>query len=123
VAATPARRAICPSSALVEAGAGVRFSVRLGERPAPAFVVRHAGAVHAFLNICAHRGVELDWDAGRFFDIEGRWLICSTHGALHDPSSGACIAGPCHGSALTPLPVSEIDGEVCLILKDGLDLA
>jgi nitrite reductase/ring-hydroxylating ferredoxin subunit len=101
----------------------VRFRVRLGERPAPAFVVRHAGVAHAYLNVCAHRWVELDWERGHFFDMTGRWLICSSHGAMYDPATGQCVGGPCRGQRLTALPVSERDGEVSLILQDGLDLA
>lgn len=123
MAATPATRSICPSGALVEGGAGVRFRVRLGERPITAFVVRYAGTPHAYLNVCAHRWVELDWEHGKFWDLTGRWLICSSHGALYDPVNGKCVAGPCRGAALTAVPVVENDGQVSLVLKDGLDLA
>jgi nitrite reductase/ring-hydroxylating ferredoxin subunit len=102
----------------------VRFSVHLGgARPAPAFVVRYGGAVYAYLNVCAHRWIELDWERGKFFDMTGHWLICSTHGATYDPATGRCVGGPCRGDRLTALPVAEQDGEVSLILKDGLDLA
>ena len=114
---------ICPSAALVDGGAGVRFRVQLGARPASAFAVRSGGVAHAYLNTCAHRGVELDWEPGRFFDAAGQWLVCSTHGALYDPASGNCVGGPCRGARLTALPVHEADGNVCLVLKDGLDLA
>ena len=118
-----ADKPICPSAALVEGGAGVRFRVRWGARPAAAFVVRAGGVARAYLNTCAHRGVELDWEAGRFFDVAGQWLVCSTHGALYDPASGNCVGGPCRGARLTALPVREDDGNVCLVVTDGLDLA
>jgi nitrite reductase/ring-hydroxylating ferredoxin subunit len=101
----------------------VRFSVRLGEQPVAAFVVRFGGVARAYLNVCAHRWVELDWEQGRFFDADGRWLMCSTHGALYDPVTGGCVGGPCRGAGLTALPLREQHGEVCLVLKDGLDLA
>jgi len=102
----------------------VRFNVHLGGvRPAPAFVVRYAGVVYGYLNVCAHRWVELDWERGKFFDMTNRWLICSSHGALYDPESGLCVSGPSRGERLTTLPVCERDGEVSLILRDGLDLA
>lgn len=112
---------ICRSGALVEGGDGVRFTVRHAARSLSAFAVRKQGVVHAYLNRCAHRGVELDWEPGRFFDRDARWLICSTHGALYDPTTGACVAGPCAGGALAKLPVVELDGQVYLASPDELD--
>jgi nitrite reductase/ring-hydroxylating ferredoxin subunit len=59
-------RRLCDSSQLVDGGRGVRFDLpdpdRLGAGgTAPAFVVRHAGRVFAYLNRCGHVSVELDW--------------------------------------------------------------
>ncbi|MSQ21025.1 MAG: Rieske (2Fe-2S) protein, partial [Betaproteobacteria bacterium] len=39
-------------------------------------------------------------------------LICSTHGALYDPATGACRGGPCRGNGLIPVPVVERDGTI-----------
>jgi nitrite reductase/ring-hydroxylating ferredoxin subunit len=105
---------VCPSAALVDGGDGVRFEVWLGDTAHAAFAIRYEGRVHAFLNRCAHAGVELDWQPGRFFDADGMVLICSTHGALYDPATGACLGGPCRGAGLVPVAVDEIDGEVIL---------
>ena len=116
-------RHICASDALVEGGVGVRFQVWVDGSAASAFVVRYQGAARAFLNVCAHRGVELDWEQGQFFDVERRWLICSTHGALYEPATGHCVSGPCQGASLVPLPVNEQNGEVGLVAREGLDLA
>ena len=73
---------ICASSDLTDKGDGVRFSVKHGDESLPAFAVRYEGKVYAYLNQCAHREVELDWDEGKFFDNDQRYLICATHGAL-----------------------------------------
>jgi nitrite reductase/ring-hydroxylating ferredoxin subunit len=121
--ATAANRPICAGSELVESGAGARFYVRLKGQQFCAFAVRYQGVVRAYLNVCAHRSVELDWEQGKFFDVQQRWLICSTHGALYDPASGQCVDGPCQGAALTSLPVDERDGIVHLITNDDLQLA
>ena len=107
-------RLICDGAALVDAGLGVRFEVEYFGEPAPAFVIRKNGRVHGYLNRCAHVGVELDWQPGRFFDADGMVLLCSTHGALYDPASGACRGGPCRGGGLIPVAVEEIDGAVVL---------
>jgi nitrite reductase/ring-hydroxylating ferredoxin subunit len=112
------RVAVCPSDALVDSGAGVRFEVEQGGARHPAFAFRFAGRVHAYRNRCAHVGVELDWQPGRFFDADGIVLICSTHGALYDPETGECRGGPCHGAGLEPVAVEEIDGQVVLSMRD-----
>lgn len=101
-----ARQLICASTALVDGADGVRFTVRRDDGTFPAFAVRYRGHVHAYVNRCTHRGVELDWAPGRFFDADGRHLICATHGALHHPETGACMGGPCNGG-LAKLEVIE----------------
>lgn len=111
---------VCASNQLQEGGYGVRFLVEHG----PAFAVRHAGRTVAYLNRCAHKLVELDWQEGEFFDVARRYpgaaigamdfLVCTTHGALYDPANGVCVGGPCRGAALTLVPVREADGAVWL---------
>lgn len=107
-----AERLICLSAALAEAGRGVRFQVEYFGEPAPAFVVRKNGRIHAYLNRCSHVAMELDWQEGVFFDLGGRDLICSTHGATYDAASGHCIGGPCNRTPLVKLKVEERDGNV-----------
>lgn len=77
-----------------------------------AFVVRFDGAVHAYLNRCAHVPMELDWQPGVFFESEGLYLMCSTHGALYQPATGLCVSGPCRGRSLLALSVTETDGQI-----------
>jgi nitrite reductase/ring-hydroxylating ferredoxin subunit len=107
-------RVICASAALDEGGDGVRFEIERTGATASGFAIRFAGVVHAYLNRCAHVGVELDWEPGKFFDSERLLLICSSHGALYDPSTGACLGGPCGGGGLEKLAIEERDGEVLL---------
>jgi nitrite reductase/ring-hydroxylating ferredoxin subunit len=109
-----AARVICSSAELVDAGRGVRFETQYRGEMAVAFVVRHEGRVHAYLNRCAHIAMELDWQPGVFFDAEGRDLICSTHGAVYSAASGKCLGGPCSGGPLVKLPVAERDGFIVL---------
>jgi nitrite reductase/ring-hydroxylating ferredoxin subunit len=106
------QRLICASGALADSGPGVRFMVDYFGAPAPAFAVRSAGRVHAYLNRCAHVAMELDWREGVFFDSAGRDLLCSTHGATYDARSGGCLGGPCSGRPLVKLRVEERDGVV-----------
>jgi nitrite reductase/ring-hydroxylating ferredoxin subunit len=56
--------------------------------------------------------MEMDWQAGVFMDSTQRWILCSTHGAAYEPTSGRCVAGPCGRGQLTRLAVQEQDGRV-----------
>ena len=107
-----AARLICPSQALADSGSGVRFEVEYFGSPAPAFAIRYRGTVHAYLNRCAHVAMELDWQEGVFFDLAGRDLLCSTHGATYDARNGRCLGGPCGGTPLVKLRIEERDGMV-----------
>jgi nitrite reductase/ring-hydroxylating ferredoxin subunit len=116
-------RLICPSAALAEGGKGVRFELEAppataaGSRPAfepTGFAVRFHGEVHGFVNRCPHMGTELDWEPGEFFEEARLYLVCSTHGALFEPATGFCIAGPCRGASLERLRLSEVQGQVIL---------
>jgi len=106
---------ICPSAALAEGGRGVRFRLRQGDDEEKGFALRHGGAVRAFVNRCPHMGTELDWQPGEFLDVTGLYLVCATHGALFEPATGYCVAGPCCGASLERLPTREDDGEVLLL--------
>ena len=104
--------AICPSDALLEGGRGVRFPVQAFGDKATGFVVRYHGAVHAYLNRCAHVPIELDWVEGEFFESSGLYLMCATHGAIYVPDSGYCAGGPCKGAKLRTIAVLEADGMI-----------
>jgi nitrite reductase/ring-hydroxylating ferredoxin subunit len=110
-------RVICSSGELVDSGDGVRFEVKVDGKLEPAFAVRYDGRVYAYINRCAHMPMELDWSPGKFFDIPGLLLICSTHGAVYQPKTGKCLRGPCFKDGLDPVAVEERDGRV--IVKDN----
>lgn len=101
----PRRVRLCAPARLEDGGRGLRFRLWRGGTWWPAFAVRYEGRVRAFLNRCAHRGVELDWEPGVFFSADGRALLCATHGARYHPATGACLGGPCGG----PLAVLEVE--------------
>ncbi|MBB1633050.1 Rieske 2Fe-2S domain-containing protein [Cupriavidus sp. UME77] len=105
-------RHLCAAEDLADGGAGVRFVVEVGGRPVSAFVVRFEGAVHGYLNQCAHVPMELDWQEGQFFESSGLYLMCATHGAVYAPDSGLCVGGPCRGASLAKLRVEVRDGNV-----------
>jgi len=108
------RLRVCASSDLVDQGLGVRFDLAPDQ---PAFAIRSDGLVHAYLNRCAHVPVELDWLPGQFLDDRGVYLVCASHGALYEPSTGACVDGPCRNQHLRKLPAVEHEGSVWVDLS------
>ncbi len=103
---------LCPSAELEESGKAHVFDVLLWHRPAHAFALRFEGRVVAYLNRCAHVPTEMDWQPGEFLDSERRFIVCTMHGAVYEPATGHCIAGPCPGARLMPVPVVENGGQV-----------
>jgi len=104
--------ALCAGAELAEAGTAHMFDVMLWRRPARAFALRFEGRVVAYLNRCAHVPTEMDWRPGEFLDTERRFIVCSMHGAVYEPTSGHCIAGPCAGQRLMAVAVVERAGQV-----------
>lgn len=104
------------SSDLHEKSRGLRFDLpHLGEH-ATGFVIRFEGKPRAYVNQCAHMPVELDWNEGEFFTLEKDFLICATHGACYEPSTGQCVFGPCKGKQLQVLKVVEESNQVLICL-------
>ena len=108
-------RLICAAAELAECGKGVRFTLASQGGEEKGFAIRHFDAVCGYVNRCPHMGTELDWQPGEFFDLAGLYLVCSTHGAIFEPKTGLCVAGPCRGASLEPLQVREQGGEVFLL--------
>jgi len=103
---------LCDAAGLEEAGRAHVWEVRLWGAPARAFALRFDGRVVAYLNRCAHVPVEMDWEPGRFLDLDRRYILCQVHGAVYEPANGRCIAGPCRGERLMAIDVIEREGHV-----------
>lgn len=102
---------LCQSADLQDSGRAVPFDVSYAGQTCRAFAVRFEGQVQAYLNRCTHVAMEMDYQPDRFFDTEGRWLLCATHGATYAPDTGACVGGPCRGG-LVKIHLSESQGVV-----------
>ena len=81
-------------------------------------MVNHAGRVHAYVNRCPHVGTPLDLWPNEFFAEDGRVLVCATHGAIFEPDTGLCPAGPCVGDSLQRLGVREEGLELVVSCPD-----
>lgn len=80
------------------------------------FVVKKDGVVYAYINSCPHTGAPLNWQGDQFLSYDSRYIQCSLHGAMFRIEDGACLAGPCPGTCLQPVPVKVENG---LIIVDG----
>jgi nitrite reductase/ring-hydroxylating ferredoxin subunit len=101
---------IHPDARRLREGDGVRFEIELDGVRRAAFAVRWKGSVFAYVNMCRHESLELDFGDAHYFDEDYDALVCCHHGARYRPDDGMCVAGPCLGGRLTRLAVEERDG-------------
>lgn len=80
----------------------------------PAIAVRYESLVRAYINQCAHLGIELDIRPGHVFSQSGDTLICAAHGAEYRAEDGTCASGPCFGEPLARIAIREENGKVFL---------
>jgi len=106
-------RVVCRLADLDRHGARA-FTIGAGEWPLRGFVVRAGQEVRGFVNRCPHAGHPLNLLPDRFLSPDGTLILCCSHGALFEKSSGYCVAGPCAGRSLTPVPVEVHEGWVLL---------
>ncbi len=105
-------RVVCRLSELGHAARG--FTLGCGEWPLRIFVVKAGDAVHGYVNRCPHAGHPLDLLPQRFLSADGALILCASHGALFEKATGYCVAGPCAGRSLTPVPLQVRYGLVML---------
>jgi nitrite reductase/ring-hydroxylating ferredoxin subunit len=97
------------------------FTIGAGDWPLRGFVVRAGAHLRGFVNRCPHAGHPLNLLPDRFLTPDGALLLCSSHGALFEKLTGYCVAGPCAGRSLTPVPLAVRSGFV--MVADGVDIA
>ncbi|HWO41568.1 MAG TPA: Rieske 2Fe-2S domain-containing protein [Candidatus Eisenbacteria bacterium] len=84
-----------------------------------AFLVNDRGRYYAYVNRCRHMPTPLDFVRDQFWSEDGRYLMCYTHGALYEPSTGRCVSGPCKDQRLYRLPVRIENGEILVGCPEG----
>jgi nitrite reductase/ring-hydroxylating ferredoxin subunit len=111
-------RVLCSLSELDETGSR-GFTVGEGDWPLRGFIVRTANGIAAYVNTCPHAGHPLNFRPNKFLTPDRNLIMCASHGALFARDNGLCIAGPCPGQALTPVPIELLGGYV--LLAQGVD--
>lgn len=115
-----AGRVVCSVADLDAHGGARAFTVGSGDWPLRAFVVRVGADVRGYVNRCPHAGHPLNLRPHKFLTPDGTLLLCSSHGALFEKQTGYCVAGPCTGASLRPVPLTVAAGYV--MLADSVDV-
>ncbi len=112
-------RVICRVEDVADKGSRA-FTIGRGDWPLRGLLVSAGPKILGYVNHCPHAGHPLDLVPGRFLSAGGSLILCSSHGALFEKASGYCVAGPCAGKALTPVPLRIDSGFV--MLADEVDV-
>ena len=78
------------------------------------FAVRLDDEVFAYVNVCPHRQMPLNWKPDVFLAYDKSRIQCTMHGATFDIRQGHCLTGPCPGQSLQSVPIVIEDGIVRL---------
>jgi nitrite reductase/ring-hydroxylating ferredoxin subunit len=114
-------RAICRFAELSDPGTRA-FTIGSGDWPLKGFVVRKDNQVYAYLNRCPHAGHPLNWQANDFLTLDDALIMCRSHGARFDISTGLCVGGPCGGAYLRSIAV-RIEHDYIMLVEDPDALA
>ncbi|HXQ63774.1 MAG TPA: Rieske 2Fe-2S domain-containing protein [Steroidobacteraceae bacterium] len=109
-------RVVCALADLADPGSRA-FTIGRGDWPLRGFVVRRGSAVHAYVNCCPHADHPLNLRPHEFLSPDGSLVLCNSHGALFEITTGLCVAGPCAGARLQRVPV-EVTGGYVLVAAD-----
>lgn len=85
------------------------------------FLVRFGGRVMGYENVCRHIPITIDYGDNQFFTQDGTQIICQTHGAIYDPTTGKCMRGPCQGASLFRLQIEIKEGAIWLTSTDRIE--
>jgi len=89
---------------------GKDIQFKRGDHQINIFVQKNGERYHVFENSCPHAGTPLNMFGDKFLNVDGNFILCRTHGALFDKSSGKCIGGPCKGDYLNPVAFEVREG-------------
>ena len=93
-------------------GATKKFALHCNGSNVEGLLVCFHGQFYAYVNLCCHIPISMDWMDNRFFTEDNRYLICANHGATYEPTTGECLWGPCFGASLVSIPLEVSEGRI-----------
>lgn len=78
------------------------------------FVVRDGDEAFAYVNVCPHRFLPMNWKPDVFLNYQKTRILCVVHAATFDLRDGSCLGGPCPGQSLEKIPLHIENGVVRL---------
>jgi nitrite reductase/ring-hydroxylating ferredoxin subunit len=84
--------------------------IEFKNKPTSAIIFVFDGAVYAYINHCMHMHRPLNCEEEAVFDETGKYLRCSMHGFIFEPTTGECQSPVCLGQHLQALRIEEIEG-------------
>ncbi len=78
------------------------------------FVVRDGDDAFAYVNVCPHRFLPLNWKPDVFLNFQKTRILCVVHAATFDLRDGSYMGGPCPGQSLESIPLTIEDGVIRL---------
>ncbi len=90
------------------------FTITLSGAEREIFAVRLGDEVFAYVNVCPHRQMPLNWKPDVFLAYDKSRILCIMHAATFDIREGHCLTGPCPGQSLESVPIVVEYGIVSL---------
>ncbi len=90
------------------------FTITANGEEREIFAIRLGDEVFAYVNVCPHRQMPLNWKPDVFLAYDKSRILCTMHAATFDIREGHCLTGPCPGQSLEPVPIVIEDGIVSL---------
>lgn len=111
---------LCPLDALDDPGAKA-FNVVFDDGHAvEIFVVRRGGEAFAYVNVCPHQFLPLNWTGDTFLGYSRESIVCAHHGAAFEIETGELIWGPVpRDCRLRPVPVT-VEGGCLRLAAEGI---
>jgi nitrite reductase/ring-hydroxylating ferredoxin subunit len=105
---------LCRVSDIAEPGSKGPFVVELDTEETEIFLVRNDGRVRAFVNVCPHRYLPLNWKDDSFLTLDKSRILCVVHAAIFDTDTGDCLT--MHSpDGLTPVAIAVEGDDIRLV--------
>jgi nitrite reductase/ring-hydroxylating ferredoxin subunit len=105
---------LCRSDEIGDPGSKGPFNVVLEGEETEIFLARKDGVTRAYINVCPHRYLPLNWKDDAFLTFDKGRILCVVHAAVFEIADGACVTTHCF-EGLTPVEIAVENGDIRLV--------